>query len=70
MAEVPGGFDPSVVIVRKPIFISPTGRGFGFFTQVQFGPPMILLCCSGTSFMAGSLLLTAGRRLLGAFCRR
>ena len=69
MAEVPGGFDPSVGIVRKPIFISPTGRGSGFFIQVQFGPPMILLFCSGMSFMAGSLLLAAGRRPLGAFCR-
>ena len=61
MAKVPGGFDPSVVIVRKPIFISPTGRGFGFFTQVQFGPPRILLFCSGIPFMLGPLLRPLGQ---------
>ena len=48
---------PSAASLRKPIVSGPSGRISGFFTQVQFGPPIILLFCSGMSFMAGRLLL-------------
>ena len=59
------GFLSFPKILRNAICDGPSGRIFGFFTQVQFGPPMILLFCSDMSFMAGSLLLAAGRLLLG-----
>ena len=69
--RLPGIGEPSAAILMRPNLRGPTGRISGFFTQVQFGPPMILLwVCSGMSPMAGPLLLAAGRRLLGAFCRR
>ena len=41
--RLPGIGEPSAAIQMRPIFLGPSGRICGFFTQVQFGPPIILL---------------------------
>ena len=63
--RLPGIGEPSAANLMRPNLLGSTGRGFGSFIQVQFGPPTILLWfCSGMSFMAGAWLLAAA-----CYCR-